>query len=358
MRNLFIPLIMTVLMFTSGCIPFVNLSTVHPDSDKEITFNVTEGSTQGTVTEMQLEIEGSVVATQPGTSLTYTGGPYAPYSNMKMNYRGIAVKSTGSTASNSGWVYVVNPKNVYTYIAPSGSNNGYPNSTAEQTGANLYRLDKQIVRQTAQVALLEFANFRGTSINNIDDIADSLVAAVAYYVDWHMSWRKDSLNRIVFANNGWSSYTPGWDFPQPADLTLTISGDLTNASPHDDYMGDCEDHAILRAALLRALGFAPWGIWDAIDYQPDADRHITHEYNVVLFEGAYRLMDYGLIQRWLESHTWNSHMTHFGWNEEHGPRGATTTNHNYLVNFADNFPGGKDCPGDWSYLIYYRNRCR
>jgi len=346
-RNL-IFLCLGVFVLTA-CRPVVYLSTIHPDSDKEISFTVNKGTTRGTVTEMRLNIEGTIVATQPGTTLTYTGGPYPAYSNLKMNFAGIAVKSTGSTATKPGWVYVVNPKNVYTFITPNGSNNGYPNATSEQTGANLYQLNKTIVRSTAQDALLEFANFRGTTIGAINNIADSLVAAVAYYVDEHMSWRSDSLNRIVFANNGWASYSPGWDFPQPADLTLTISGNLTNASPSDDYQGDCEDHAILRAALLRALGFAPWGIWDVIN------NPVTHEYNVVLFEGAYRIMDYGLIQRRLNSGTINSY---YGWNEVNGPRGANNTTHNYLKNNTDNFPGGKDCPAEWSNLIYYRNTCK
>ncbi len=349
--------LLSLVVFFYSCVPHIGLSTVHPDVDKEITFNVTKGTTRGTVTEMKLEIEGSEVASQSGTSLTYTGGPYPPYSNAKLNFKAIALKSTGGTATNSGWVYVANPKGVYSYTAPSGSNDGYPNATSEQTGANLYRLDKAIVRSAAQDALLEYANDQGVSVLEISNIADELVAAVALYVDNHMSWRRDSLNRIVFSDNGWGSYSPGWDFPQPADLSLTISGNLDNATPNDDYQGDCEDHAILRAALLRALGFAPWAIWDAIDYQPDADRKITHEYNIVLYEGAYRLMDYGRITRWLNTHTWDSHMSHYGWNEDHGPRSANNTNHNFLKDNTHNFPGGKTCQDNWSYLIYYRDTC-
>ena len=166
-----------------------------------------------------------------------------------------------------------------------------------------------------------------------------------------MSWRSDTENQQVFNDNGWGSYSPGWDFPQPADLTLTISGNLTNASPNDDYQGDCEDHAILRAALLRALGFAPWAIWDAID------NPISHEYNIVLYEGAYRIMDYGLIDRWLDTHTWDSHKSHYGWNESNGPRGVATANNTFLKNNTNNFPGTKLCK-DWSYSVYYKDHCK
>ncbi|MBW7942033.1 MAG: hypothetical protein H3C64_06425 [Candidatus Kuenenia stuttgartiensis] len=349
----------TLQLFLLSCGPGIHLSTVHPDSDKTITFTTSRGAVKGTITEMRLNIEGSNVATGTGENLTYTGGPYPAYSNLQLHYGAVAKTSTGSSKSTSGWVYVANPKGVFTFAAPNGSNNNYPNSTSEQTGANLYRLDRRIVRLTAQDALLEYANENNTSVAAISNIADELVGAVAYYVDKHMSWRSDSLNRIVFANNGFGDYSPGWDFPQPADLTLTISGNLTNAAPNDDYQGDCEDHAILRAALLRALGFAPWAIWDAIDRQKreDGTYFLTHEYNIVLYEGAFRIMDYGLIDRWLDSHTWNSHSSYYGWNENNGPRGANATTHNFLKNNTDNFPGGKACPGEWNYEKYYRSHC-
>lgn len=340
-----------VCVITCSCIPRVQTSTIHPDSDKTIAFDVTRGRVRGSINEMQLDVAGTIVATQPGESLHYEGGPYAPYSNMRLNYKGIAVKSGGSRSTYTGWLYVANPKNVFAYTRASGSNQGYPQGTNEQTGANLYRLDKAIVRTRAMEALQEYANFTGLSLFEISNVADHMVAAVAFYVDGHMSWRSDAQNEQVFADNGWDSYEPGWDFPQPADLTLTISGNLTNASPNDDYQGDCEDHAILRAALLRSLGFAPWAIWDAID-DP-----ITHEYNVVLYEGAYRLMDYGRIERWLDSHTWSSHQSYYGWNEDHGPRGANTTTHDFLVNNTDNYPGGKACPANWSFQVYYRSTC-
>jgi len=335
-----------------SCHPSVTLSTVHPDSDKTITFKVDKGTTEGTVTSVKLNIEGSTVANQPGTTLSYTGGAYPAYSNQKLKYTGIAGKSDGSASSAAGWVYIANPKNVFTFPSSNGSNHGYPNSTTEQTGANLYRLDKQSVRNAAQNALMEYANSQDISVVTAANVADEMVAAVALYVDQHMSYREDALNRQVFSDNGWASYSPGWDFPQPADLTLTISGNLTNASPNDDFQGDCEDHAILRASLLRALGFAPWAIWNTID------NPVTHEYNIVLYEGAYRLMDYGRIGRWLQSHSWDSHKSHYGWNETNGPRSASANNHQFLKENTDNFPGGKACNLAWSYEKYYKANCQ
>ncbi|NUQ23311.1 MAG: hypothetical protein HUU34_05115 [Saprospiraceae bacterium] len=335
-----------------GCGPALKLSTIHPDSDKLITFEASRGRVSGGISQMNIEVGGTVVKTQAGENAAYTGGPYAAFSNMQLPYRAFANLTAGGIKSTSGWVYIANPKGVYTYTTPTGSNSGYPNGTNEQTGANLYRLDHAIVRTHALNAVMEYASDKGIDPVTVSNTADHMVAAVAYYVDKHMSWRDDSTNQTVFASNGFASYAPGWDFPQPADLTLRISGNLANADPKDDFMGDCEDHAILRSALLRALGFAPWAIWDAID------NPISHEYNVVLYEGAYRLMDYGEIDRWLDTHSWSAHQSHFGWNEANGPRFVDPVNHDYLKNNTDNFPGGKTCPGAWSYYKYYKDNCK
>lgn len=339
--------IAVVACLAGGCkTPRITSDLIHPDSDKQITFTATRGTMTGPISQMQIEVGGAIVATAAGDTATATGGPYATFSNQKLSFAAIA---NGSKRSRDRWVYVANPKGVFTYTAPTGSDNGYPASTAEQTGANLYRLDKTVVHTHAYYAALEYANDEGISVADVLNIADNMVAAVARYVDSHMTWRSDADNRVVFADNGYGGYNPGWDFPQPADLTLTISGNLTNASPADDFQGDCEDHAILRAALLRAMGFAPWAIWDAID------NPISHEYNVVLYEGAFRLMDYGEIDRWLDTHTWNAHRSYYGWNEDHGPRSANATQHTYLVDNTDNYPGGRDDGVSWSYNIYYRD---
>lgn len=342
-------LALLLLAGAAGCVPRITTNTLHPDADKTVRFDASRGSVKGTITQMQIQVDGVAVATSPGESATYNGGPYPAKSNQKLWFKAIATKSGGTTASKEDWVYVANAKYDWNMPAASGSWNGYPASTVEQTGANLYRLDKPAVFIHAVNAVTEYAAATGLSVDDILGIADNMVAAVAWYVDRHMSWRSDTLNRQVFAANGFGAYSPGWDFPQPADLTLTISGNLTNASPNDDFQGDCEDFAILRAALLRRLGFAPWAIWDTID------NPVTHEYNVVLYEGAFRLMDYGTIDRWLATHTWDSHRSYYGWNQVHGPRSAAAQNHTYLTTYTDNYPGGKDDGKPWSYNIYYKD---
>ena len=480
----------TLTVMVQGCKPLIEADLLHPDADKQITFTATRGNVNGTITQMEIKVADSIVASAPGDSATHTGGPYYPFSNNKLYFQTIATKSGGTeVSSNKKWVYIANPRGCYTFTAPTGSDNGYPAATSEQTGANLYRLDKSIVSTHAMYAVQEYANNQGMTATEVLATSDTIVAAVAWYVDEHMSWRRDSFrflpvndlafgdfngdgttdvfshwggkwhvsygggwqdlatsdisvgdlgfgdfgtssidptpdditdvfshwggrwhvsyggvsawqdlatsnvgvgdlgfgdfngdgttdvfsywggnwhvsyrgtsnwqdygpvtNRVVFANNEYGDYSPGWDFPQPADLTLTISGNLTNAAPNDDFQGDCEDHAILRSALLRALGYCPWGIWDVID------NPVTHEYNVVLYEGAYRLMDYGTIVRWLATHTWSSHQSYYGWNEDNGPRGANSTTHAYLENNTNNYPGGKKCT-DWDLNNYYEDTC-
>lgn len=345
------------LAILTACAPAIHSSLRHPDADKQITFTADKGTLNGTITQMQVEVGGTIRVTTPGSNAAFTGGPYFTYSNHQLPYCAVATKG-GGTKRHCDWVYVANPKFVFGAPAPNGGNNGYPNTSSEQTGPNLYRLDKPVVSNRASDAIAEYVDWNNAlDPSTADDItvqqaantADYMVAAVAWYVDHHMTWRSDTQNQQVFVNNGFANYSPGWDFPQPADLTLTISGDLNNAAPSDDYEGDCEDHAILRAALLRAMGFAPWAIWDAID------SGITHEYNIVLYDGAYRLMDYGTIDRWLQTHTWASHESHYGWNESNGPRGVATANHNFLVNQVDNYPGGKSDNQNWSFNIYYRD---
>ncbi|WP_445665600.1 hypothetical protein [Fodinibius sp. AD559] len=343
-------MVASLMLVVVGCSrPYIEATSIHPDSDEQIEFTASRGDVEGTITKMEIEVDGTIVASDNDATATYTGGPYPTHSNSKLTFAAIATKSGGDTVRKSDWVYVANPKNVYSYTSPSGSNDGYPDATSEQTGANLYRLDKSVVRNHAINAIMEYANANSLSVFEVFNTANHLVAAVARYVDEHMSWRSDGTNPTVFADNGYEDYSPGWDFPQPADLTLTISGNLTNATPNDDFQGDCEDHAILRAALLRALGFAPWAIWDAID------NPVSHEYNIVLYEGAYRLMDYGTIDRWLDTHTWDSHRSFYGWNENNGPRGASSTQNNYLKNNTDNYPGGKSDGQPWSYEIYYKD---
>ena len=233
---------------------------------------------------------------------------------------------------------------------------GYPTSPTEETGANLYRLDRPEPSKYAQNAILEYYNEKGT----LPTTFDQKVEAIALYVSKHMSWRDDAQNQKVFEANGFPSYHPGpgSDFPQPADLTLRISGTVNKGVPNDDFQGDCEDFAILRAALLRSQSIClpPSAIWNVLDL------NVTHEYNVVVYKGAFRIMDYGTIDRWLPKHTWDSHQRNYGWNQDNGPRGwfpANNINNKFLKDNTNNCPQilGKLPSLPWGYLNYYQDKC-
>ena len=53
------------------------------------------------------------------------------------------------------------------------------------------------------------------------------------------------------------------------------------------FHGDCEDYAVLRHALLRALSFDRDFVWNVSSP--------GHQFNAVLYNGAYRIMDYGYM---------------------------------------------------------------
>ncbi|MCU7851436.1 MAG: hypothetical protein KZQ80_04405 [Candidatus Thiodiazotropha sp. (ex Monitilora ramsayi)] len=241
-----------------------------------------------------------------------------------------------------------------------------PSSLATQTAANLYQLSDSIVLQTAYEAILEYVNDchanPAAHANEVDNAAgitfydvltdpDAMVAAVAWFVDRNMRWTSDANNANILNNQMGLNYNPGWDFPIPANYTITYTGDAAFGNPAR-FHGDCEDHAILRAALLRALGFNPDYIWNVID------NPVSHEYNIVAYQGRFRIMDYGTIDRWLATHTWDSHRSHYGYTETYGKRGTGNSQHNNLVNHGNNYPDGAPRCAAWDYDNYYADTCR
>jgi hypothetical protein len=244
---------------------------------------------------------------------------------------------------------------------------GIPNSLGTQTAPNLYQLSDPIVLQTAYEAVMEYVNDCHTNpashtneVNNPASIAfgdvltdpDAMIAAIAWFVDQNMRWTSDDTNRPVLNNTFSLNYNPGWDFPIPANYTIRYTGDAAFGGPAARFHGDCEDHAILRAALLRALGFNPAYIWNVMD------NPVSHEYNIVVYQGRFRLMDYGPITRWLQTHTWDAHRSHYGYCEAFGSRDTGTSQHNDLVNHANNYPDGAPRCRTWDYHNYYADTCR
>lgn len=159
---------------------------------------------------------------------------------------------------------------------------------------------------------------------------DFVVAAVAWYVDQNMGYTYDNANEYVLNTIHSLNYpTGGHNIPayytvyytdpfQPANsgmIGALQAKDPNWAAAYNDgksYHGDCEDYAIFRHALLRSLGFDRRFIWNA--------ESPSHEHNIVLYNGAYRIMDYGRIQDYLCCASSITDMIFQVWNTDFDPQ--------------------------------------
>ncbi len=247
---------------------------------------------------------------------------------------------------------------------PAAPNNvlSVPANYSDQNATKLFNLNMSEVQQTANDAFSEYvfgcfivallgktdqtpvcwADETRPDVNAVQVFANShytqeidpdmLVTAVANYVDSNMSWVNDSANTYVLNTINNLNYAPGGE-GMPAYYTIhytdpgnnaTLVQDLTNEDPawgnaYNDgrrFHGDCEDHAILRHSLLRALGFDRRYIWNA--------RSPGHEFNVVLYRGSYRIMDYGRIAGYACKPSGITRDINAAWNTNYGPRWSSS----------------------------------
>lgn len=157
---------------------------------------------------------------------------------------------------------------------------------------------------------------------------DMLVNAVAWYVDENMGYVGDDANSYVLNTIHNLNYFTGAE-KIPAYYTIHYTNPTRHpnlipslqaykpewANAYNDgnlYHGDCEDFAIMRHALLRALGFDRDYIWNA-----DAP---SHEFNVVLYQGSYRIMDYGYIYNYFCRPSGITKDIYGAWNQVYGPQ--------------------------------------
>jgi hypothetical protein len=214
---------------------------------------------------------------------------------------------------------------------------------------------------------------------------DFIMEAVAYYVDKHMTymldgglivmWECDENNKCNFSFE-YASEHPG---VQSAAWTITESGNRLGA--HDgpgyyvfDYCptrfcGDCEDHAILREALLRVLGISAECAYCA-DYYESYEGG-GHTFNLVLYRGKWRIMDYGQLGSYFRNHNPKLHtMTQHLFNDTTGIywcpdwKDALGDGHydegcsrNHPKHWTWNYVGGDHCPSSYDIETYYTLNC-
>ena len=300
-----------------------------------------------------------VIATNQGETRDYVCGPYTDdggYAarNNNINLDALFVPVTWENGRQDGTETGVDCGG----RSPARDMHSIRDSVDPGNGSNagLFSLKNpsqlNVVRAFAYQALLEYAEHKGVDFNSFYsgiEEADRYVEAVAYYVDKHMDYVSDS-----FPFSG----------AQSAYRTLTQTGWRGSL----DFAGDCEDFAILRAALLRSLGFYKKSIFCA-DHHNSFDQGQKdecygsngssggHAFNIVIYKGKYRIMDYGLMRNryWANKSSWTQNVVDNIWNDHTGkhwdrkdvsPFGSSHP----MVNY----PGNPCSPSaNWDWRTYY-----
>jgi hypothetical protein len=106
-------------------------------------------------------------------------------------------------------------------------------------------------------------DFTTVTVADLQDNADYIMEAVAYYVDKHTTYMFDDDDCGICDEGGGVHFEPAGAISAAAMISSSRyrSGELGDGTHVDtcptDYCGDCEDHAILREALMRELGISP-----------------------------------------------------------------------------------------------------
>jgi hypothetical protein len=235
---------------------------------------------------------------------------------------------------------------------------------------------------------------------DVIDSTDAIMEAVAYYVDKHMTYMMDAsftmLTVCATPEPTPIGATPGGPTPIPdcwvqpvfsssaprnqsARYTIEESGARYGVyqSPYGwvpDYCptrfcGDCEDHAILREALLRTLGISEACAMCADYYSGYWGG--GHTFNIVNYRNRWRIMDYGTLGGFFTYRASNLHAhVHNVWNDSFGvfwcpdwkdnlgdghyDAGCSRT---HPKNKAWNYYGGAYCPASFSQETYYSDTC-
>ena len=207
--------------------------------------------------------------------------------------------------------------------------------------AAYFCLNSSIVLDTARIALQEYVNclrspacratlhvtdplmnFSKVTVIDLEQNADYIMEAVAYYVDKHTMFMFDSACDICDPGGG-ASLDPGGAIS--AEDMIQRSGGRTGIIPGyqhvdtcpNDYCGDCEDQAILREALMRSLGVS-WRCAFCVDHY-DSYFGGGHTFNLVYYRNKWRIMDCGPLGSYFSiSRYWDAHNPHNVWNDRVG----------------------------------------
>jgi len=247
----------------------------------------------------------------------------------------------------------------------------------EWSGQDSWRfsLDEPRVREVAEEALLEYANclrdpdcrWRLPRVTHFDDYSrvtvadlelnsDAIMEAVAYYVDKHIYYIPDPDDVV---ENGCDIEDDL--HAQSAIYTIEESG--ATECPKD-YCGDCEDHAILREALMRVLGIPEDCAYCADHY--DSYWGYGHTFNIVNYRNKWRIMDYEpLGSKFLTD--WSEHNPQNIWNDAVGELYCPDWRDNLGDGNLDcgcektsprsrtwNYVRGSHCPTSWDGFKTYR----
>jgi len=207
--------------------------------------------------------------------------------------------------------------------------------------AGYFSLGSGVVLYTARLALQEYANclrnpdcratlhvtdpfmdFATVTVADLAQNTDYIMEAVAYYVDKHTAYMDDS-NCDICDPGGGASLGPGGAI-DAEDLIQRSGGrsGIMSSYQHvdtcpNDYCGDCEDHAILREALMRSLGIS-WRCAFCADHYDDYFG-AGHTFNLVYYRNKWRIMDYGPLGSYFTvSWYWSAHNPHNIWNDRVG----------------------------------------
>jgi len=198
-------------------------------------------------------------------------------------------------------------------------------------------------------------------VTSLELDSDAIMEAVAWYVDKHMQYLSDPEDTVENACD-----TEDDLHIQSARYTIEESGSRSGCAK--DYCGDCEDHAILRNALMRVLGI-PWSCAFCADHYAGYWGG-GHTFNIVNYQNKWRIMDYGpLGSQFLTE--WSSHQPHNIWNDEYGliycPDWVDNLGDGYLdcgcdktypSSYTWNYKEGTRCPESFSgYWTYRTDTC-